>query len=243
MLLYSLPVEGKKQKEIFRPFDDTFSEIARVDSLITKWLKSSPLNSDVEVVLEKKSVNGDGTGVGAVWSAWVTVQIPKKHHSHLSKVKKVFEVKAFIPNRQIVLEITVDNNHSPTSTCGECFRFKNKMPPAVLMFTAVDKGKSTEVTAQLNTAYPSMCQLFPKQIVFCPCFWPHLILIAATSLICCPCCHVCAKNISEQDLANQCDRGFLSLLSSPSTSLLSLSSHSPLTSFLSLLFSLRSLTL
>lgn len=208
MLLYTLPLEAKKQKEIFRPLDDTYPEIARVDSLIHKWLKSSPMNSDVEVVLEKKSpTSGDGYGVGAVWSAWVAVQIPKKHHTDITKVKKVFEVKAIIPNRQLVLEITVDQNHSPGSCWRDCFRVKNKMPPAVLMFTAVDKGKSTEVSAQLNTAYPSMCKLFPKQILLCPCIWPHLLLFGLFAVICCPCCHGCAKSMGEQSLLNECDRG------------------------------------
>lgn len=208
MLLTPLHVEGKKEKEIFRPFDATYPEISRVDSLIHKWLKSSPLNNDVEVVLEKRSVNGDGNGVGAVWSAWVTIQIPKKHHTDYKKVKKLFEVKSIIPNQQIVLQISVDNNETKLNCLQEWFRPKANIAPSYLMFSAVEKSKtSTEVTAHLSATVPSMCQLCPKQLVCCPCLWPHIIVVTVFAVICCPCCRMCTKSLTERDLTNQCDQG------------------------------------
>lgn len=211
MLLCPADVEDSRSKEIFRPLEVTYPAIDRVDVLISYWLKSQPLNQDVEVTLEKKSINGDGNGVGAVWAAWSTTLTHSKHGTSLRKIKQLIEVKSVIPNQQIVLIITID----PTSvvTGGLCKQNAKAMPPAYLTVTAVSKGASTELTAKLASRIPALFQVFPKEILLCPCFWPHFIILGAMMLVCCPCCTYAATTTGKQTLGNQCDQGLSAIKS------------------------------
>ena len=204
MLLCPADVEGSTKKEVFRPLEGTSHYLTRVDFLIKTWLSNEPLNKDADPVLEKKSVNGDANGVGAIWSVWLNALVGGKHKA-ITKVKKLYEVKAVIPNTKVVLEIRTD----PTSVAkgGSLCQTMPILPPVTLTISIAAKGESSELSAHVKATVPSLFQTLPRILCMMPCFWPHLVIFFVITLVCTPCCYPCATTHAKQAIENDCDQG------------------------------------
>jgi len=214
MILWPMKIHARKDQDVFRPLETTFPVLTtQIEKVIKSWIRNNPMNHGVEVVLEKKSPQENG--VGAIWSSFESVVYETKDGTQMRKIKRLHEVKSIIPNRELVLEISLDPSSVPTVVCGAdlhgCVCRAPPPPPTTVKFVTTGKGDTTQVTVDMSGTVPSCFQANNKLLFLIPCLWPHCILGGVAAVLCLPCCRVGEKWVRQKAFLASCDQGLASL--------------------------------